>query len=147
MKQFKFGLENVLGYKQQVLDGVKSEYAVLMGRVRDQERLLQRTEQNYRELNAEFRQAETEGMSIAKARSYETGLRILEHRIRTETETLRQYEAEAEEKREEMVGAKQETATLEKLRENRLASYRKQAQKQEELFIDELVAATRAMAD
>ncbi len=147
MKRFKFELETVLGYKQQVLDGIKSEYATLMDRVRKQEIRLNQTTQEHRNLNAEFRKAETEGMSIASARSYEIGLRVLETRIRTETEVLNQYIADAELKREEMVLAKQESATLEKLRENNLKSYRKDAQRQEELFIDELVAAARVAAD
>ena len=45
-----------------------------------------------------------------------------------------------------MVAARQETASLEKLRDHKLEDYQKMVQKQEEQFIDELVSTTRVMA-
>ena len=48
--------------------------------------------------------------------------------------------------RQQVVAARQETASLEKLREQKLDGYRKAVQKQEEQFIDELVSASRVTA-
>lgn len=38
MKRFQFGLDTVLQYKRQVLDGAQNEYAEAIQRVRQQER-------------------------------------------------------------------------------------------------------------
>lgn len=146
MKKFQFSLDTVLRYKQQVLDGLQNEYAAAALRVQQQEERLRQAEASYRDQNREFRAAAAEGITIADAMSYESGLRVLEKQIQTEEETLRRLQAEAEEKRLKMVAARQETASLEKLRDHKLEDYQKQVQKQEEQFIDELVSTKRVMA-
>lgn len=144
MKRFHFNLDTVLDYKQQVLDSLRNEHAAALQRVARQEELLRSLEGRYRELNAEFRQAEREGITAAKAQGYEMGLRVLEGQIQKETERLEQLRQEAEEKRQQVVAARQETASLEKLRERQLEGYRKAVQKSDEQFIDELVLSGRA---
>mgnify|MGYP000105610435 FL=1 len=57
---------------------------------------------------------------------------------------LREYEAAAEEKRRQVVAARQDTASLEKLKDKKWEDYQKQVQKGEELLIEELVTAARA---
>ena len=146
MKKFQFSLETVLRYKEQVLESLQNEYAAAAQRVREQEALLRQTEGRYRDLNQEFRTAAEEGITIADAMGYETGLRVLEKGIQAQEKRLRQLQEEAEEKRLKMVAARQETASLEKLRDHKLEDYQKMVQKQEEQFIDELVSTTRVMA-
>lgn len=106
--------------------------------------MLQAAEERYRGLNLEFRQAETEGLTIAEALRYESGLRFLEDEIQREAKRLREYEAAAEEKRRQVVAARQDTASLEKLKDKKWEDYQKQVQKGEELLIEELVTAARA---
>ena len=146
MKKFQFSLETVLRYKEQVLESLQNEYAAAAQRVREQGALLRQTEGRYRDLNQEFRTAAEEGITIADAMGYETGLRVLEKEIQAQEKRLRQLQEEAEEKRLKMVAARQETASLEKLRDHKLEDYQKMVQKQEEQFIDELVSTTRVMA-
>ena len=138
MKRFQFSLNTVLSYKQQVLEELQNEHGQLLYQVRQQELVLQAAEERYRGLNLEFRQAETEGLTIAEALRYESGLRFLED------ESLREYEAAAEEKRRQVVAARQDTASLEKLKDKKWEDYQKQVQKGEELLIEELVTAARA---
>ena len=140
MKRFQFGLDTVLQYKRQVLDGAQNEYAEAIQRVRQQERRLR-----HRSLNQQFRRAEAEGITIADAMGYEMGLRMLEGEIQREESRLHQLQTEAEERRKRMIAARQDTSSLEKLREKKLESYEKELQRQEELRIDELVANTRAV--
>ena len=141
MKRFQFSLNTVLSYKQQVLEELQNEHGQLLYQVRQQELVLQ--EERYRGLNLEFRQAETEGLTIAEALRYESGLRFLEDEIQREAKRLREYEAAAEEKRRQVVAARQDTASLEKLRDKKWEDYQKQVQKGEELLIEELVTAAR----
>ena len=58
-------------------------------------------------------------------------------------ERLRRRE---EEKRTQVVEARKETATIEKLKEHKLEDYRKAELKDEEKRIEEFVSAARAMA-
>ena len=84
MKKFQFGLDGVMRYKQQVLEGAQNEYAVLVQRVQQQEQRLQTVVERYRAYNQEFRQAEAEGITIAQAMGYESGLRALEREQKQE---------------------------------------------------------------
>ncbi len=146
MKKFQFGLDGVMRYKQQVLEGAQNEYAVLVQRVQQQEQRLQTVVERYRAYNQEFRQAEAEGITIAQAMGYESGLRALEREQKQEEKRLKQMQAQAEQGRQRLVAARQDTNSLEKLKEKKSEVYRKEAQKQEEEFIDELVSNTRAVA-
>ena len=67
MKRFQFSLNTVLSYKQQVLEELQNEHGQLLYQVRQQELVLQAAEERYRGLNLEFRQAETEVLTIAEA--------------------------------------------------------------------------------
>ena len=146
MKNFKFSLDSVLGYKQQVLDELQNEYAILTDRVRRQELKLVQTKEAYRSCNQEFRSAEAEGITIAEALRFENDLRFWEKEVEQNTQQLLAFQQEAEEKRAQMILARQDTASLEKLREKKHSTYLKEVEKSEEIFIEELVAAQRAMS-
>ena len=77
---------------------------------------------------------------------YEQYLRATERQIEEAVEILKQLQAEAEAKRLEVVEAKKDTSSIEKLREKKLDSYNKAVQKSEELIIEEFVTTTRVMA-
>ena len=47
MKNFRFGLDSVLDYRQQVLDGLQGEYAKALERVRQQEARKEAVELQY----------------------------------------------------------------------------------------------------
>ena len=146
MKKFKFSLDTVLSYKQQVLDALQGEYAEAAGRVRAQELVLEGLWQEYRDCNEEYRRRAAEGLPITEALMYQSALRASELNIQVETQRLKELEAEAERRREAMVEAKKETSSIEKLREKKLEAYHKAEAKSEELFIEEFVSAARANA-
>lgn len=143
MKKFKFSLETVLSYKQQVLEAVQNEHAQLLAKVQEQENVLEAVERRYREYNEEYRERKQAGLPITDAVIYQNGLRVLEADIRREMERLEQLRKQAEAKRLEMVEARKETSSLEKLREKKLDVYQKSIQKSEESLIEEFVTAAR----
>ena len=59
---------------------------------------------------------------------------------------LEELRAQEEAKREQVVEAKKETSSIEKLKEKKLEAYHKEEAKSEELFIEEFVSSTRAHA-
>lgn len=146
MKKFKFALDTVLSYKQQVLDALEAEHAAAMAKVRAQEEVLDAVWQEYRTCNTEYRERKAEGLSITDAMIYESSLRSAELHIQRETAKLEKLQAEAEKKRQEMVDAKIDTSSLEKLKDKKLEQYRKDEQKSEELLVDEFISASRAAA-
>lgn len=143
MKKFRFRLDSVLGYRQQVLEGLQNEYAQAMELVRQQEARKADAEARYRQLNRKFREEAAAGITAADAMSYEGGLRQLEREIARETQLLQKYQQAAEEKRSLMMQAHIDTTVLERLREKQLQEYQKEAAKNDERFIDELVSAAR----
>ena len=145
MKKFKFGLDTVLSYKQQVLDALQGEYAAILAKVRQQEERLEACWRNYRAYNEEYRLRSEEGMPITEALICQSELRAMEREIQQETEKLGALREAAEKKREEVVEARKETSSIEKLREKQLAAYEKAVAKSEEQAIDEFVSTTRVI--
>lgn len=145
MKKFKFSLDTVLSYKDQVLDALKIEHGVILAEIRMQEEVLEDVWRRYRDYNEEFRDQKLIGISALDALMYESGLRAQELEIKRETEKLEALREREEKKRNEVVEAKKETASLEKLRERKLDTYNKGIQKSEEQRIEEFVSTQRAM--
>lgn len=144
MKKFKFSLDTVLSYKEQVLDALKGEHAAILVKVREQEDYLEELWNKYRGYNAEYSQRKLEGMTILDATIYQSGLRHMEAVIQQETERLETLRKEEEAKRQEVVEAKKETASLDKLKDKKLDLYNKSVQKAEENLIDEFVSSARS---
>ena len=82
---------------------------------------------------------------IVDALKYQVGLESLEARIAREKERLLALQKQEEQKRVQVVEAKIDTSSIEKLRKIRRGQYDKAAIKQEEAMMDDLVASRRAM--
>ena len=146
MKKFRFSLETVLDYKQQALDALQVEHGAILAQVKAQEAEIQEMEAAYRHLNGEFARRKLEGITIVDAMKYEQYLRAMERQLEEAYQHLELLKQQAEEKRQEVVEAKKETSSIEKLREKKLDGYNKALQKSEEAMIDELVSTKRVMA-
>ena len=146
MKKFRFSLETVLDYKQQALDALRAEHGAILARVRAQEEVVNGLEEEHRQVDEEFSQRKLEGLTVLDALNYEQYLRALEREIWEAQRKLAQLQRQEEKKRSQVVEARKETATIEKLKEHKLEDYRKAVQKSEETMIEEFVSTTRAMA-
>ena len=145
MKKFRFSLETVLDYKQQILDSLQAEHGAILARVKRQEDLIEMLEADYRALAGEFNQRKMEGLSILDAMKYEQYLRSSERELEEAYAHLEELRKQEEAKRSEVVEAKKETSSIEKLREKKLDNYNKAVQKSEENLIDEFVTTKRIM--
>ena len=146
VKKFKFALDTVLSYKQQVLDALRGEHAAILAKVHAQEDVVGTLEQRYCDYNDEYRQRAEEGLPITDVLMYQSGLRAIEMEIQRETLRLEALREAEEKKREEVVEAKKETSSIEKLKERKLEDYNKAVLKSDEQFIEEFVSSTRANA-
>lgn len=146
MKKFFFALDTVLRYKEQALDSLKAEHARILARVRECELAIDELEFQRRQCTIEFRQSKAAGMKINEIRTYENYLESLQIKIRRKQELLARLQEQEEAKRQEVVEAKKETSSLDKLKEHKQTEYDKEVQKQEERFIEEFVTTRDAMA-
>ena len=142
MKKFRFSMETVLHYREQLLDTLRIEHAAAIARVREQEAVVAALQQRFDEVNEEYRDRKQQGMTIADAVGYDLILRVQEKEIEKARETLALRKSEEESKRH----AKTDKATIEKLKEKKWKLYQKSVQKSEEQFIDEFVSNARVMA-
>ena len=147
MKKFRFQLDTVLGYKQQVLDNRLVEHGAAVAQVTRQEAVLQDAEGRLSNYEEEFRQKKSAGMSMVEALKYQNCLEALVGEVDREAEKLVQLRRVEEEKRARVVESRVETKTLEKLKEFKLAEYNKGVQKDEERFIDDLTATRRVLSN
>ena len=143
MKKFHFSLETVLSYKQQVLDAQQAEHAAILAEVNDQEARLGKCKQTYAACADEYRRRCASGMDISAANLCRAGLRMREKEIEEETGKLKELQRQEEAKRAEVVAAKQDTSSMEKLKEKQIARYNEAVTKSEEQFIEEFVSQQR----
>lgn len=146
MKKFNFTLGTVLNYKNQVLDSLKNEHAKILARINEQEKVIHNLEEEYKKCNNNFNQKKMEGITIIESIGFEAYLRKLEVSIKQEEKKLALIKVEEENKRMEVVAAKQDTSSLEKLKEKKLEIYHKEEQKAEEALVEEFVSFSRIAA-
>lgn len=141
MKKFRFPLDIVLEYRRQVQDSLQVELGAAAAEVRRQEQVLENARRRYADINREYREKAALGLSIAEMRGYETGLKVQQGVIVRELSQLETLRRRMEAKRQELVSAKLDVSSVEKLREKKLQAYVKDVEKSEEQFIDDLVGA------
>ena len=96
--------------------------------------------------DAEFAEKRAVGFTNLEAVEYEAGQQVLEQRLQREEKLLAQRRRELEAKRQQVVEARQETHTIERLKEIRRGEYDAAAAKADEKALDDLTAARRAAA-
>lgn len=146
MKKFFFSLGTVLTYKEQILENLKGEHAGVIAKLRECEREIEALEKQHRECTIQFNERKMQGMKISDIHTYEHYLEALGLKIRDKQEELEVWKRREEEKREQVVEAKKETSSIEKLKEKKQKEYNKAVQKEEENFIEEFVSTKNAMA-
>lgn len=145
MKKFNFPLDTVLNYKDQVLDNLKSEHAQILARIAQQENKINAMNDLRNVACVRFREEAQTGISINAMREYETYITHMEKKILTEQGVLMTLKKKEEQKRSQVVEAKIEKSSIEKLKEKKLMLYNKEAQRGEELFIEEFVSNTMSV--
>lgn len=146
MKRFRFQLEPVLNYKQQSLDALLIELNTAQAMVAAQQQIRDEAYQRVTDYAAEYVRKKEKGLTVVEAMQYESCQQVLQRRARLENDKLAELRAEAEKKRDEVVAARQETHSLEKLKELRRTEYDTAVAKADEKSLDDLTAARRTQA-
>lgn len=143
MKKFKFSLDGVLSYKQQILDALQAEHGALLAQVRIKEDEIAKYWYDYRQFNNAYQNEVKKGLPVTEVLMYQSRLRAMEREIQRETLILDELKKKEDAKRAEVVEARKESASIEKLRKKKLIAYHKEEAKNEEQMIEEFVSMTR----
>ena len=95
-------------------------------------------------MNQQYAEQKAIGFTVAEAREYEAFFGSMERVIEQELRVLDELRKAEEEKRAEMIEARKESMSIEKLREKEHEAYNKMVQKTEEQMIEEFVSNSRA---
>ncbi len=144
MKRFKYSLETVLDYKNQVLDNLKQEHAEITRSVNEKREEIHHLERTMDDYQTEFDETKSAGAPIESFRLYNICIERMGKIIEEEKEHLVFLEEKQEKKKIEVVEAKVDTSKFEKLKGKKLQEYRKAELKEEEAFAEE--TAVRMMS-
>ena len=146
MKRFRFRLEPVLDFKTQALDVLQNELNTVQAQVAAQERMEEEAYRRISDYDAECTERKMQGMTITEMLEAEACQQVLQRRARLEEDKLARLRQLAEAKRNEVVEARKETHSLEKLKSIRKNEYDTAIFKAEEKSLEDLTAARRALS-
>ncbi len=140
MKQFQFSLDKVLTYKEQIEENLRNEQAELLHRIASEERRLQDLHQEYSDYAEDLQLKKEEGCTVPTMQMYEAYMVNLDFKIRRSQQVIENLRRREEEKRQEVIQAKVERSSIEKIKEKRFNEYGEEVRKAEERFIEEFVS-------
>lgn len=143
MRRFHFQLEKVLDYKSQILDNLVGEEAAIMAKIREKEEILAGLDKEYEDCCKILNEKQKNGMDAMSMHIYENYLDTLGFRIRNARQDLELLQRQEEIKRQQLLEAKKESTSLEKLKGRRLEEYQIGFQKQMEKEIEEYISNNR----
>ena len=143
MKKFSFGLDTVLNFKEQVLDNLKNEHSQILHKIQLKETVIQDIERQISECIEVFQIRKMQGASVSEFQAHDHYLQYQRNRLEIEARDLMILKRQEKAKRNEVVEAKKETKSIERLKDKKKERYRKEEQKADEVFIEEFVANVR----
>lgn len=141
MKSFKFKLERMRDYKEQILDREKGKLRQLRKQRDEIEERILSLERHVAEKKKELYLREQAGMPANEIRRYQyifKSARFQQEQLQAE---LARAEAEVERQLKVVIAASQEVSGLDKLEEKQLAEYQLAVAKSNELEISEYISS------
>ena len=141
MKKFAFALDKVLSYKRQYEDSIRNEHAAIMHEIRIQEEAFRQLSDKDVEIRLQMKQEQEQemGCQILRIHTYENYLEYLKGEMFRVTQRLKALKVKEEKKRKELIAAKTDTTSLDKLKEKKIQEYNKEVQKEQEQLVEEFV--------
>ncbi len=140
MKKFKFTLESLKKYNEQILDSEKNTLGRLRAEYADMQKALEGKELEYEqaiEKLEELMKSGTNVMRVSLHKRYIASLQQDMYRIKAE---MAAKDEEIQKQLQKVVDATKEVSKIEKLEEKQIEQYKYEEQKESELFIEEFVS-------
>lgn len=142
MGKFKFSLKSVEKYRNITLDDTKAKYAKAVLDVGKQNDIILKINKELADINAELNLRNSHGITILEYQGYKKYIKILENKITNEEDKLKSLKKIEHRRRLELIQAKTDAMSIEKIREKRFEEYIKEERKKEELATEEFVSNT-----
>ena len=139
VKKFAFALDKVLSYKRQYENSIRNEHAAIMHEIRQQEKMFQELSNKDVEIRQQMKREQEEGCQILRIHTYENYLEYLKGEMFRVNQRIKALKVREEKKRKELIAAKTDTTSLDKLKEKKLEEYNKVVQKEQEQRVEEFV--------
>lgn len=130
MKKFAFSLDKVLTYKEQIEHNLRAEYAQIVQKVAMEEEHLQRLEEEHAAYRMRYEEEKHKGSTIRRMKVYESYLESVLWNIQKTEKMIKRLKAEEEAKREEVIAAKTETSSIDRLKDKRKKNMTRLREKQ-----------------
>lgn len=140
MKKFRFTLESLKKYNEQILDSEKNQLGRLRAEYADMQKALEAKGLEYEqaiEKLEELMKSGTNVMRVSLHKRYIASLQQDMYRIRAE---MAAKDQEIQKQLQRVVDATKEVSKIEKLEEKQIEQYKYEEQKESELFIEEFVS-------
>lgn len=139
MKKFVFSLEKVLNFKNQTLEVLKNELAILQREMEALEAQIAKMQQVLSDTNIELTARMSEGVNAVDITIYKVYLNDISANIKKKVEEKTALGIKIAKKQIEIVGANIEIASLDKLKEKQFEEYRQEAAKAQEIELNEFI--------
>lgn len=140
MKKFKFTLESLKKYNEQILDSEKNKLGALRAEYANMQMALDSKNKEYDEAIATLERLMTSGTSVMRVSLHKKYIASLQqdlYRIRAE---MAAKDEEIRKQLDRVVDATKEVSKIEKLEEKQIEQYKYEEQKETEQFIEEFVS-------
>lgn len=139
MKKFKFSLDKLLNYKEQILDKEKNELSALRHKKQSAEEELLEVKNHLKVSNQNYIEKSQAGMSAQDMVVSKRYLNSLTDRIFQLDKIIAIYEEKIQKQLLVVIEATKEVNTIQKLEEKQLEEYNTAVRKADENFIQEFV--------
>lgn len=146
MKKFRFTLEKLRRYKNQILEAQKNQLASLRSQQLAAEEELRQVAGAIAGADERFQADCSRGMTNAQITLAKNYLNAMGNQRRILNDSIRLFQEKIEAQIQVVVEATREVSMLDKLKEHQWEAYSKAAAKSEELFIEEYVGYKSAVA-
>ncbi|QIB68373.1 flagellar export protein FliJ [Aminipila butyrica] len=140
MAKFKFSLKSVEKYRNITLDEAKAHYAKAVADVGRQEQVISKINEEIANINRELNEKNSQGITILEYQGYKVYIKIQENNLKNEEEKLKGLKKIENRRRRELITAKTDVMSIEKLREKRFEEHRKEEGKKEALATEEFIS-------
>lgn len=141
MKKFRFTLDKMLQFKNQILDREKNHLGQLQMRQNAIEQHIFSLEKYQVELGGEIACEQRKGVTAVQLQFYGMQIQNIRTQLHVLYEDLKKAEKETSEQRDVVIKASQEVFGLNKLYEKQLSEYKKNQEKAEQNLILEYISA------
>ncbi len=134
----KFSLQPVLDYRQRRVEALEVELSQLQSEQQLGANFLDKLQDYQENLFKELQRQQNGDLDLTALNYLHANLRTVEDRIHKQQDFLKKLAAQVEEKRMEMINARQDEETLNKLKEKAFARYQEEQAREENRQQDDI---------